>query len=77
MRTNFVLPGHRKKRLGRCCLSDVFVGEWSLELIICVLDVLKNELREIYETMIQRVERPWELILCFLDIEKCDLYEVA
>jgi hypothetical protein len=52
-----------------------YVGEWPLELITCLLDVLKNDFREVDEAMIQGVERPRELILCFLGIEKSDLDE--
>jgi hypothetical protein len=49
----------------------------SLELIICLLDVLKNDFREGDEAMFQCVERPCERIFCILDIEKRNLDEVA
>jgi hypothetical protein len=45
------------------------VGEWRLQLIICLLDVLKNDFGEVDEEMIQGVERPCEIILCVLEIE--------
>jgi hypothetical protein len=39
------------------------IGEWPLELIFCLLDVLKNDFDEVDEAMIQGVEDPRELIL--------------
>jgi hypothetical protein len=41
----------------------------ALELIICLLDVLKNDFRDVNEAMFQGVERPCERILCIIDIE--------
>jgi hypothetical protein len=49
------------------------VGEWHLELIICFLDVLKNDFGEVDEAMFLGVDSPCELILYFLGIEKSDL----
>jgi hypothetical protein len=49
------------------------VGEWVLELIICLLDVFKNEFNE---SIFQGVERQCELIFCILVIEKSDLDEI-
>jgi hypothetical protein len=53
------------------------LGEWTLELIIGLLDVLKNDFGEVDEGMFQGVERPCEIIFCILVIEKSDLDEVA
>jgi hypothetical protein len=41
-RTFFLHPGHRKKRRGRSCLSNVLTSEWPWEFIICLLDVKKR-----------------------------------
>jgi hypothetical protein len=38
------------------------VGESPLELIIFLLDVLKNDFREVDEAMLEGVERPYEII---------------
>jgi hypothetical protein len=48
----------------------------ALELIICLLDVLKNDFREVQETIFQGDKSPCELILCFLDIKISDFDEV-
>jgi hypothetical protein len=53
------------------------VGEWSLELIIFLLDVIKNDFGEVNEAMFQGVERPCKIIFCFLGIKKSDLDEVS
>jgi hypothetical protein len=53
------------------------VDEWPLELIICLLDVLKNGFGEIDETMFQGVEMLCELIFYFLVIEKSNSGEVV
>jgi hypothetical protein len=53
-----------------------YVGEWPLELIMCLLDVLKNDFGEVDEAMLEGV-RPNEFIFCILSIEKSDLDEVA
>jgi hypothetical protein len=45
----------------------------ALELIICPLDVLRNNLVEIDENMFLGVERPCELIFCMLEIQRSDL----
>jgi hypothetical protein len=49
------------------------VGEWPWDLIICSLDVLKNDFGEEDEAMFQGVERLCELIFCILGMEKSDL----
>jgi hypothetical protein len=54
-----------------------YVGEWTSELIICLLKVLKNDLVEVHEVKFQGVERPCEIIFCILGIEKSELGEVA
>jgi hypothetical protein len=54
-----------------------YVDDWAREFIICLLDVLKNDLGEVDESLFQGVEKPNELILCFLGIEKSDFDEVA
>jgi hypothetical protein len=46
------------------------VGEWPREIIICLLDDLKNYIVEDDEAMFQGVERPSELIFCILAIQK-------
>jgi hypothetical protein len=38
------------------------VGEWSLQLIICRLNVLKNDFCEVDEATIHGVKSPCELI---------------
>jgi hypothetical protein len=47
-----------------------YVGEWPWELIICILDVLKNDFGEVDEAMFECVEKPYEHIFCILNIEK-------
>jgi hypothetical protein len=39
------------------------------ELIICLLDVLKNDFGEVDEAMFQGVERPYEHMFCIQGIE--------
>jgi hypothetical protein len=51
MRTHFLHPVHRKKRLGRSHIRDFYVGEFHLKLIMCVLNVLKNDIGEIGEAI--------------------------
>jgi hypothetical protein len=51
------------------------VDLWFLELIICLLDFLKNDFREVDESMLQSVERLCELIFCILVIEYSALEE--
>jgi hypothetical protein len=46
------------------------VGEWSEELIICLLDVLKNDFGDVDEAMVLGVRRPLEIIFCLLRIER-------
>jgi hypothetical protein len=53
------------------------VGEWPWKLLICLLDVLKNDFCEVDETMIQGVERPLEIGFRIQDIEKSDFYDLA
>jgi hypothetical protein len=53
------------------------VGHWPRKLIICLLDVSKNEFDEVDEAMFQGDERPYELIFCILSIEKRDLDKEA
>jgi hypothetical protein len=48
-----------------------------LELIIFVLDDLKNNFGEFDEVMFKDVERLFGLIFCIPDIEKSDLVDVA
>jgi hypothetical protein len=45
-------------------------GEWPLELIICLLEVLENNFRKVDVAIFQGVQTPFELIFCFLDIEE-------
>jgi hypothetical protein len=69
MRIHFQYIGYRNKRFGRRRLSDVLRNEWPWEIIICLLDVLKNDFGEVDEAMFQGVERPCVLIFCVLGIE--------
>jgi hypothetical protein len=55
----------------------IWIGEWPLELKICLLDFLRNDFGEVGKATVQCVENPWEHILCFLCIEKNNLFEVA
>jgi hypothetical protein len=48
-------------------------GEWAWKLIICFLEVFKNDFSEVDIAIIQGVE----LIFCILWIVKSDLNEVA
>jgi hypothetical protein len=49
----------------------------ALELIICLLDDLKNAFGVVNEAMIQGVEKPLGIIFCILDNEKSVFYEVV
>jgi hypothetical protein len=49
---------------------DVSRSECTWELIICLLDVLKNYFGEVNEAIFQGVERACVLILCIWGIEK-------
>jgi hypothetical protein len=53
------------------------VAEWPIELLICLLDDLKNDFGEFDEAMFKGVKRLCELIFCILVIEKSDLDEVV
>jgi hypothetical protein len=53
------------------------VGEWPWELIVCLLDVLKNVFDEVDEEMFQGVENQCELIFSILGIKKSDLDKVG
>jgi hypothetical protein len=75
MRNHFLHPGHRKKLLGRSCLSDV--GEWPWYLIIWLLDALRNDFSEIVSTTFQSFEKLYEVIFSIVRMEKCDLDEFA
>jgi hypothetical protein len=77
MRTHFLHLGHRKKRLGRSCLTEDLSSRIALELIIGLLDVLKNDFVEVDEAMFHGVERSCEIIFCILGIEESDLDQVA
>jgi hypothetical protein len=77
LRTDFLHPGHRKKVFHEFAEVTFYVGEWCLELIICFLDVLKNDFSEVNEVTIQDFKRPWELIFCYLGIENSELGEIA
>jgi hypothetical protein len=77
LRTDFVHPCHRKNFFHEFAALKFYVGEWCLELIICLLDGLKNDFFEVDEVMIQDFKRPWELIFCYLGIENSELVEIA
>jgi hypothetical protein len=44
MQTHFLNPGHRKKRFERSRFSEFFSMRMALTIIICFLNVLKNDL---------------------------------
>jgi hypothetical protein len=52
------------------------LGEYPLEFIICLLDILKHDLGEVDEAMFQGVQRLCEIIFCIPVIERNDLDEV-
>jgi hypothetical protein len=54
----------------------LYVVEWPWELIIYLLNVLKNDFGEVDEPMIQGVQKPFENIFCILGIEKSGLDDV-
>jgi hypothetical protein len=58
-----------KMRFGRRRLSDVLRTEWPWELIMWLLDVLKNDFGEGDEAIFQGLERQYELIFCVLGFE--------
>jgi hypothetical protein len=70
-------PVNRKTGLVKGRLNDVLVGEWSWEIINCLLKVLKNDFCEVDEAIYQGVERPYEHIFCILCSEKSVSDEVA
>jgi hypothetical protein len=53
------------------------VGEWTRELIICLLNVLKCDFVHVYEAMFNDVERPLEQFFYILCIQKSHLDEVV
>jgi hypothetical protein len=69
MRNHFLHPGHRKKRFGRSRLSDVLSRQMVVKLILCLLNVLKNDFGEVDEAMFEGIEGPFEPIFCILGIE--------
>jgi hypothetical protein len=52
------------------------VGEWTWELIICPLDILKNDFCEIDEAMFQGVELPLRTHVLYAGFRKKRLDEV-
>jgi hypothetical protein len=56
--THFLHYGNRKKRLGRCRLSDVSIRQMILRTHICLLNVLKCDFGDVHEAMFHDVERP-------------------
>jgi hypothetical protein len=51
------------------------VGDWPLNLIICLLHVSKNDFDEVDVAKFLGVERPFENILWFLNVEKSELVD--
>jgi hypothetical protein len=51
----------------------IYGGDWNCELIILLLDVLKNDIGEVEEVMFQFVERPRKHIFCILGNDKSEL----
>jgi hypothetical protein len=78
MRTDFLNPGYRIKRLGRSCLSDDFGRRIALRTHNLPSGSLKKkDFGEVDEQMFEGFQRPLEIILCFLGIEKIDLDKVV
>jgi hypothetical protein len=55
----------------------MFLFEWSTELIICLLNILKCDFFDVDEAIFLDVERPFERIFYILDIQTYDLDEIA
>jgi hypothetical protein len=66
-----------KKKSDEFAEVKIYVGEWSSELIICLLEVLKNDFFEDDEVTIQDFKRPWVLIFGYLGIENSELFEIS
>jgi hypothetical protein len=58
----------RKNELDEDVEVMFLVGEWPWELIICLLDVLKNDFAKFDEAMFPGVERPCEMFSFILGI---------
>jgi hypothetical protein len=69
MRTDFVLPGHRKNKIAPSCLSDVL----SRRMSIFLLKVIKNDFDEGDEAMFRGVKGPCEIIFCILGFNDSDV----
>jgi hypothetical protein len=54
-----------------------YVGDWPWELIICLLEVLKNAFIEVDEAIFLSVKWHCENIFCMLDFENSDMDEGA
>jgi hypothetical protein len=59
--THFLHPGYLKKRLWQSHLSNVLTRRTG-QLIISLLNILKNDFGEVDEAMFQGVERPHEYV---------------
>jgi hypothetical protein len=62
MRTHFLHPGHGKKRLGRCCLSGVLIGQMVWRNHNVFLNVSKYYFSDVHEEMFNDVDRRFESI---------------
>jgi hypothetical protein len=60
MRNHFLPSEHRKKQFLRSSLSEVLSGRMVLELIISLLDFLKNDFGEIDEAIFKESEGHWK-----------------
>jgi hypothetical protein len=74
---SFLSPWYPKSDMDEVEEVVFQAGEWSLDLILCLLDVLKCDFGDVDEAMIQGVERPCELIFCIQYIQKRVLVEVT
>jgi hypothetical protein len=61
MRSDFLHPVHWKKRLGRCCLSGVLIGQIVWRKFV-FLNVSKYYFSDVHEEMFNDVDRRFESI---------------
>jgi hypothetical protein len=75
MRTHFLNP-RQKKDLDEIVKVMIYVGEWSWDLIIYLLDFIKNEFCEV-DVMFEGVIRPCEIIFRIMGIQNSELVEIT
>jgi hypothetical protein len=76
IRTHFLHPEHRKKRLGRSRLSDVLNRRMTHRTKNLLSECLKK-LRAFDDGMFHDVEMPFKRFLYIQGFQKCDLDEFA